>query len=253
MKSDKAHSRIKAQKEVTSKNPPPERLPAFHPRQRGTQRPDSHQSLQNLRGNGGWVVQPVHKITADAHVRTPYDNDRRGRRSHTRKTAGTDPGLLRKPLGQSLFFAITSPSARRGSAGAAMVEVVTALFIVTFGIFSVLTMYHVGMANTRAIREHDLVMSALQNELDGLRAAPSDCLPKDWNGDFRATKPNLPNLVNLRPHLRIRPFAEGRADLLEVTVSIRWTGEHGRLIEKSLTTLIAEKPARDIQHANETP
>lgn len=130
--------------------------------------------------------------------------------------------------------------------GAAMVEIVTALFIVTFGIFSVLTMYHVGIAKTRAIREHDLVMNALQNELDGLRAMPCECLPRDWNGDFRATKPNLPDFVNLRPHLRIQPSGEGRADLLEVTVGIRWSGEHGRLIEKSLTTLIAEKPVREM-------
>ncbi|MFO7974000.1 MAG: hypothetical protein R6V12_05130, partial [Candidatus Hydrogenedentota bacterium] len=71
-------------------------------------------------------------------------------------------------------------------------------------------------------------------------------LPKDWNGKFRATKPNCPDLVNVRPHLRITPFGEGREDLLEVTVSIRWSGEHGRLIEKSLTTLIADKPTREL-------
>jgi len=127
-----------------------------------------------------------------------------------------------------------------------MVEIVTALFIVTFGIFSVLTMYHVGMAKTRAIGDHDLVINALQNELDGLRAMPFESSPKDWNGEFRATKPNLPDFVNVRPHLRIQPFGEGRADLLEVTVSIHWTGEHGRTIEKSLTTLIAEKPTREM-------
>ena len=63
-------------------------------------------------GNGGRVVQPVVEITADGYVRAPCENDRRGRRSHKggnasqmRKTSGTDPGLLRKPLGQYLFFA----------------------------------------------------------------------------------------------------------------------------------------------------
>ncbi|HOD51883.1 MAG TPA: hypothetical protein PLM14_06420 [Candidatus Hydrogenedentes bacterium] len=130
--------------------------------------------------------------------------------------------------------------------GAVLVEIVTALFIVTFGIFSVLTMYHVGMANTRAIRDHDLVMNALQNELEGLRAMPFGNLPQDWNGDFRTTNPNLPDFVNLRPHLRLKTAVEGRADVLEATVSIRWSGEHGRSIEKSLTTLIAEKPSGEM-------
>ena len=127
--------------------------------------------------------------------------------------------------------------------GAALVELVTALFIVSFGIFSVLTMYHVGMTNARAIREHDWVMNALQNELEGLRATPFAELPPVWDGEFRATAPDLAELVNARTHLTMAPHLEGRADLLEVTVSIRWSGEHGRTIEKSLVTLLAEKPA----------
>ena len=127
--------------------------------------------------------------------------------------------------------------------GAALVELVTALFLVSFGIFSVLTMYHVGMTNARAIREHDWVMNALQNELEGLRATSFAELPPVWDGEFRATAPDLAELVNVRTHLTMAPHLEGRADLLEVTVSIRWSGEHGRTIEKSLVTLLAEKPA----------
>ncbi len=136
--------------------------------------------------------------------------------------------------------------ARDRRAGATMVELVTALFIVSFGIFSVLTMYHVGMANARAIREHDRVMNALQNELEGLRATPFGELPPVWDGAFRATAPDLAELVNARPNVTIAPHMEGRVDLLEVTVSIRWSGEHGRTIDKSLVTLIAEKPAGGI-------
>ena len=127
--------------------------------------------------------------------------------------------------------------------GLAVVELVTALFIVSFGIFSVLTMYHVGMTNARAIREHDWVMNALQNELEGLRATSFAELTPVWDGEVRATAPDLAELVNARTHLTMAPHLEGRADLLEVTVSIRWSGEHGRTIEKSLVTLLAEKPA----------
>jgi len=126
-----------------------------------------------------------------------------------------------------------------------MLEVITALFIVTFGIFSVLTMYHVGMAKARALREHGLVMNALENELEGLRAMPFETLPRDWNGAFHATAPDLGALVNAHPRVRIQPF-ENRQDLLDVRASIRWSGEHGRTIEKSLTTLIADKPVRGI-------
>jgi hypothetical protein len=99
------------------------------------------------------------------------------------------------------------------------------------------------MTNARAIREHDWVMNALQNELEGLRATSFAELPPVWDGEFRATAPDLAELVNARTHLTMAPHLEGRADLLEVTVSIRWSGEHGRTIEKSLVTLLAEKPA----------
>jgi hypothetical protein len=126
-------------------------------------------------------------------------------------------------------------------AGLAMVEMVTALFIVSFGVFSVLTMYHVGISKARALKSHQQVMNALQNEIAGLRAVPFDALPSSWQGGFRESAPSFQGLVGAKPRLRIRPLEKGRTDLLEIRASIRWRGENGRMIEKSLATLIADK------------
>jgi len=122
-----------------------------------------------------------------------------------------------------------------------MIELIVALFVVTFGVFAVLNMYHFGMDKSRALRENTLVMNELQNEIDTLRAMPFNELPVNWDAGFLATAPQQDRLAGLEPSLVIRPFAQEKKDLLEISASIKWRGDNGRVIKKTLTTLIANK------------
>ena len=127
----------------------------------------------------------------------------------------------------------------------AMIEIVTAIFIVTFGLFAMLNMYHFGLSKARTLREQDMVMNALQNEIDALRAKPFSELSSDWDAGFIETEPVLGKVVGLETHLTIQALEPDRLDLLQVAASIQWRSENGRLIKKTLTTLIADKSATE--------
>jgi Tfp pilus assembly protein PilE len=125
-------------------------------------------------------------------------------------------------------------------AGFTLLELVAAFFILSVGVFGAMTMYHFGIAKTKAVSENRAVLNAIQNEVECLRALPFGELENRQAGPFLATSPTFKRLVNVTPALTIRdyPGVEGR--LKEVTAQIRWTGEHGRTIAKSVTTLIAD-------------
>jgi len=125
--------------------------------------------------------------------------------------------------------------------GFTLLELACALFILTGGLFGVITMYHFGISKTRAINEYAIAMRAIENEVETLRAHPFSELADVEGGPF-ITEPNeLDMLVNARPTVTVRDDFEGLSGLKRVIVTIAWTGENGRTIRKSITTLIADK------------
>ena len=126
-------------------------------------------------------------------------------------------------------------------AGIALVELVTALFVLTAGLFGAMQMYHFCLSKTRALNESALALHTLANELETVRALPFAELKNGEALPFRSRTPALEELVNAEGTVRIEDYAPG---LKQVTVRIRWTGEHGRTVAKQLVTLIADKGGR---------
>ncbi len=136
---------------------------------------------------------------------------------------------------------IQNGRARGNQKGFSLIELSAALFILTVGLFGVIQMYHFGLDKLNAVREFTLATQAIQNEIETLRTMPFSSLENGERQGFIAAVPELETLVQVSPTVSIRDFIEGRGEVKEVTVRIKWIGEHGRVIEKSLTTLIADK------------
>jgi len=123
--------------------------------------------------------------------------------------------------------------------GSAHLEMLCALFVLTVGALGAIQMHVRGMDGIKAVNEYGIALRALNNELETLRALPFSAL-ENGSHSFRSRTPELERLVRPKGVCVIKDCA-GVPDLKEVQVSLRWTGEHGRLIEKQLTTLIAKK------------
>lgn len=131
---------------------------------------------------------------------------------------------------------------RRGKRqdGTMMVELVCALFIITAGLFGVLQMYTLAFDKTAYVAEYVIALRALENEIEILRALPFEALESGKELPFRSETPELARLVNARGTVDIAGV-EALPGVKEIKVTLQWTGELGRSIEKSLTTLIARK------------
>ena len=128
--------------------------------------------------------------------------------------------------------------------GFTLLELVAALFVVSLGLFGVIQLLHFGVANTHALNEAKLATRAVQNEIETLRALPYSALRNVEGGPFVSEPAELAPMVNVKPRLTIQDYDEGAPPLKHVTATVSWTGEHGRRIEKTLTTLIADKGGR---------
>jgi len=126
-------------------------------------------------------------------------------------------------------------------AGTTLIELVAALFVITIGLFGVIEMYHFGINKMQALNEYKIALRAVQNEIETLRALPFSELRNTDDGDFRSETPEVATLVNAMPAVTITDYAGTESRLKHVAVSLKWTGEHGRTIEKKVTTLIADK------------
>jgi len=130
-------------------------------------------------------------------------------------------------------------SGRRG--GFALIELIAALFVLTIGMFGVIQMYHFGLAKMQAMNESAIAIRAVRNEVETLRAVPFDDLQNVEAAPFRSETPGMDELVNVVSDVAIKDYDGGAGRLKEVTVAVKWTGEHGRRIEKRVTTLIVDK------------
>ena len=130
---------------------------------------------------------------------------------------------------------------RSRRAGSMLIEMSCALFVITVGIFGVLQLYSLGMSKTRTVKEYAVATRALNNEIETLRALPFDALEEGRGLPFRSVCPELEGLRNATPTVAIIDKSAETLGMKRVRVRLRWTGEHGRTIDKGLTTLIARK------------
>ncbi len=122
-----------------------------------------------------------------------------------------------------------------------MLELTLALFILTVGVFGTIQMFHFGIAKMYAVNEANLAMRAIQNEMETLRSLPFSELGNVEDGPFVSDSGEAAKLMNAEPRVAIRDHGDPALRLKEVTVRMAWTGEHGRRIEKHVSTLIADK------------
>jgi Tfp pilus assembly protein PilV len=128
---------------------------------------------------------------------------------------------------------------KTGQRGSFLLEVTCAVFIITFGVMGVLQGHMVVWDKTKALQENAIAERALQNEMEYRRAQSFDALQ---NAEAAAFLSNTPELEKLHAAKAVVIIGDaGVPGLKEVTLRLRWRGEHGRLIEKSLSTLMARK------------
>jgi hypothetical protein len=137
------------------------------------------------------------------------------------------------------------PRSKENRAGFTLLELVTAFFIFSLGLIGVISAYHYGLDKVRVMRNAAIAERAVQNEMEMIRGCPEDNLRRlemlTAINVFLSEPAELEKLHNATPSVAVRRVDDGSPALREVTVSLRWTGEHGRLMKRSLTTLIADK------------
>ena len=131
-------------------------------------------------------------------------------------------------------------------AGFTLVELTCALFVISVGLFGVIHIYMRGMEKMNAINEYETALCALNNEMETLRATPWDSLEPGEGLPFQSETPDMERL-HLAEARTCIAVESGSAVLKRVTVRICWTGEHGRRIEKELTTLIARTDTNTVK------
>ena len=125
--------------------------------------------------------------------------------------------------------------------GIALLEAVTALFVVAIGLFGSFQMFQYCIDEIRAINEYGTAARVVRNELETLRAQPFDAIELGPGRPFVSSSPELETLA------AARTFTDTKADpamptrLKQVTAVVRWRTEHGRFAERRLTTLVARR------------
>jgi type II secretory pathway pseudopilin PulG len=126
-----------------------------------------------------------------------------------------------------------------------LIELVAALSVLSIGLLGVVQSYHYGIDKIRTLREASVAGRAVQDQIEALRTMPFAKLTDRDKAALVDPAPDLSQLVNATPTLTIRPYSGSALRLKEVEVSIRWTGDNGRTMKRSATTLIADKePAK---------
>ena len=126
--------------------------------------------------------------------------------------------------------------------GSSLIELTCAIFVISVGLFGVIHVYLRGIEKMKTINEYETVLCALNNELETLRALPWETLEPGNDMPFRSETPGMEQL-HLAEARTFIILENGYNRLKRVTVRIRWIGEHGRRIEKELTTLITQNDA----------
>ena len=127
------------------------------------------------------------------------------------------------------------------SQGFMLVEATAALFVIAIGIYGTIEMMQVGARTLHVTQEHTIAGRALQNEIETLRGLPFDTLELGYRREFASSTPELAMLMHVKTRVTVREHDGAGGSLVEVRVRLRWTTEHARRVERSVTTLIARK------------
>jgi hypothetical protein len=130
--------------------------------------------------------------------------------------------------------------AKRHNAGAILLELTASIFVATIALLGALEAYHFGLDAIRASQESTIAMRVIEGEIETLRALPFTQLAPVEAASLRSNGLDTMSLHKAEGQVRIADVP-GTPGLREVTVSIQWTGEKGRFIEKSVSTYIADR------------
>jgi len=125
--------------------------------------------------------------------------------------------------------------------GFTLIEATATMFVLTFGVMGAIQMHMAAIEKTRALQEYGVADETLQNEIETLRALPFDELRVGNAQPLRSVTPALDRLLRAQATVDIVDQSGETPGLKQVSVKVRWTGEHGRPIERSVETLIARK------------
>ena len=126
---------------------------------------------------------------------------------------------------------------RSRNSGYVLVEMTSALFVLTVGVLGTMRAYDYGIDSIRAMRESSLAMQRVQNEIETLRALPFGAL----QDGAREEPIEDADLANASLHVELSPDSSASPHLKQVLVTVSWTAENGRRASRSGVTLIAEK------------
>lgn len=121
-----------------------------------------------------------------------------------------------------------------------MLELTAALFVFTVGMMGAFQTFHYTLSRMRVLKEDGIAMRAIQNEMETLRGTDFAQLATGAH-EFAERSPGLDQLAGVEATVELRPFNLGDSGLLVVEVVVRWTGDHGRTMEKSAVTLIGDR------------
>jgi len=129
----------------------------------------------------------------------------------------------------------------RSRSGLALLEATAALFVATLGVFGVLQLLGDSVGEIRVVSEQTIASRLLRNEMEVLLARPFASLEPGSSHAWSVEPPELHLLRNAEVTAVVSEHAELPERLCEITVRIRWSSEHGRALEQSLTTLRARE------------
>lgn len=133
----------------------------------------------------------------------------------------------------------TAPRAYRNREGIALLELITALVIVSIGLLGVVQMYQIGIAKIRETQRRAIAMRAIDNEIETIRAVPHHELVTGTNLPWRSDVTPLEILNEPSATLDIKPST--RPSLLELTVRLQWR-ERARTVTREVVTLLGAAP-----------
>lgn len=128
-----------------------------------------------------------------------------------------------------------------GQGGFLLVELVVAISVFAVGIAGIITSYNYGMDKLRTLKETTIAERVIQDEIERLRALPFDQLADCEGAPVAVSNPEFGELVQGTAVLTVAPADAPGLALKQVHVSVRWRGDSGRVIHRSVATFIARR------------
>lgn len=133
---------------------------------------------------------------------------------------------------------------RRGTAGFSLIEMMAALFVLGTGLFGTVQMYQFATGKIHAMRQSQAAACVLEETVENLRATPFDEI-QACEGLPAPCFNDIERLPGAELNLKVTAYPDPELQLKVVAATIRWRGENGRRMQKSLTTFIGPKDHYD--------